>query len=270
MRDPEPFDNALKGISVLCLENGFRTRPDHLYAPLRQRCRQIDRRLASEGGDHAERLLKIDDIHDIFACQRLKIQLVGARIVRGDRLRIIVDHDRCVRHLVDRPDGMHCRVIKLHALPDPDRSRAKDDDLLPFGDDGLILFFIGRIKIRHVTLKLAGTGIDHLVYGTYAISPAKLPDLLFTGAGQLGNIRVRKAHSFGFPQQIYIKDTAIRTDVRVPLRQESCCLARRCFHSTFFEVFFKFDDLADLIQEKHVDPGSLVNDMRIRAEPQKL
>ena len=122
--------NLFKTVTVLCLFNCLAIGADDLYATVNQRLRQVDGRLSAKRSNDAFRLFKVDDGHDIFRCQRLKIQFVRSRIVCGNRLRVIVDDDRLISGTFDRLHGMDSGIVKFHALTDTDRSGAKHDDLL--------------------------------------------------------------------------------------------------------------------------------------------
>ena len=76
-------------------------------------------------------MLKQDDIHHILCAKRLKIKLIGAGIVRGDRLGIIIDNDRLIPGLLYGLHRMNGGIVKLDPLADPDGACAEHDDLAP-------------------------------------------------------------------------------------------------------------------------------------------
>ena len=177
MRDLKLADNRLERIPVLRPVDRLMIGSDDLNPPFEQRLCQIHRRLSTQRCDHAYRMLQFDNIHDILYGQRFKIQLIRSGIVCRDRLRIIIDHDRFIAKLMNRLHRMDRGIIEFHSLPDPDRSGAEHYDLLFIGNHRFILFLIGRVEIRHIAFKFAGTGIDHLIDREDFKLPPVLPDL---------------------------------------------------------------------------------------------
>ncbi len=68
-----------------------------------QRLGEVDRRLPAELHDHAVRLLVLDDVEHVLDRQRLEVEPVGGVEVGGDGLRVVVDDDRLVARLPQRP-----------------------------------------------------------------------------------------------------------------------------------------------------------------------
>ena len=52
----------------------------------------------------------------------VKIESVRCVIVRGDCLRVVIDHNHVVAHLTKCPDAVYRAVVKLDSLSDPDRA----------------------------------------------------------------------------------------------------------------------------------------------------
>ena len=67
---------------------------------------------------------------------------------------------------------MYGGVIELYALTYSDGTGAEHDNLLLVADNALLLFLVGGVEIRNVTLEFARTGVNHLVHGHYAELPA--------------------------------------------------------------------------------------------------
>ena len=195
--DLQGFDDMLEGIPVLRTEDGRRIRAQDLHSPLFQRFRQIHRRLASQRGDDSQRLFQLHDVEDILHGEGLEIELVGTGIVRGHRLRVVVDDDGLIPHLMDGLHRVDGGIIEFHALPDADGAGAQYDDLLMGGDHGFVLLFVGGIEIRDIAVKFAGTGIDHLIHRRQMILPAQTEDLLLCAAGELRDIGVGESHALG-------------------------------------------------------------------------
>ena len=156
------LQHLFKQVTVLCPFDCGTVRTDQLHSALHQRLGKVDGRLTAKRTDHAFRRFKIDDCHNIFRCQRFKIQLIGSGVIGGNRFRVIVHNDCFVTGAADRLHGMHGRIVKLHTLTDPDRTGTNDDYLFPIRKPGLILSGIGRIQICNIRSGMQG--IDHTEY----------------------------------------------------------------------------------------------------------
>ncbi len=88
------------------------------------------------------------DLQHILQRQRLEVQLVGDVEVGGDRFGIRVDHDRLVSALAQRDHGAHAAVVELHALPDPIRAGAEDDDRLASAAWRFALLVVAAVQVR--------------------------------------------------------------------------------------------------------------------------
>src|SRR5690242_21390678 len=73
---------------------------------------------------------------------------------------------------------MAAAVIELNSLPDAIGSAAEDNDFLVGRRRSLILFFVGRIEIGSVTLKLGRARIHEFEYWLDSVLRAQVPNLL--------------------------------------------------------------------------------------------
>ena len=72
-----------------------------------ERHRELERRLAPELDDHAQRPLPLDDVEDVLEGQRLEVEAVGGVVVGGHRLGVAVDHDGLDARLAEGEGGVH-------------------------------------------------------------------------------------------------------------------------------------------------------------------
>ncbi len=128
---------------------------------------ELDGRLAAEAHHHADRLLHLDDVHDILGEQRLEVQPVGGIVVRGDSLGVVVDNHHLIAQLLQRPHTVDRGVIKLDALADADGAGAQHHDDRPAGPGegpGLAEVVVGGVEIGRLRVKLGAAGVHHLVH----------------------------------------------------------------------------------------------------------
>src|SRR6187549_1464362 len=98
--------------------------------------REVQRCLTTELDDHtlneSLRLLEwttiqpLADVQHILMRQRLEEQQIRSVIIRRNRLRIRVDHDRFDPQVLHRECRLHAAVVELDALPDAVRPAADD------------------------------------------------------------------------------------------------------------------------------------------------
>jgi hypothetical protein len=144
---------------------------------------QLERGLAAELQDHAVGLLVLHDVQQLFAVERLEVELVGGVVVGGDRLGVRVDHDRLDAFLLERVGRVAAAVVELDALADAVGSAAEDDDLLAVGADGLVLLVVGRVVVGGVGGELGGAGVNGLEHGVHAQGLARGAHLGLLGSG---------------------------------------------------------------------------------------
>ena len=128
LRDLQLLQKLFKAVPVFRPLDGVAVCADDPDAPLVKGLRQVDGCLSAKGRNDAPGLFHRDHIHHVLDGQRLEIEFVGAGVVRGHRLRIVIDNDRLITCPADSLDRMNRRVIEFHALADPDRSRSQDYD----------------------------------------------------------------------------------------------------------------------------------------------
>ncbi len=73
--------------------------------------------------------------------QRLEKEQIGRVIIRRNRFRVRVDHDRFIAKFLHRERCVYAAVVELNPLPNPIRPAADDDDFGFVGEADLILIF---------------------------------------------------------------------------------------------------------------------------------
>ena len=116
--DVQVFQQSVEPAAVLGHVNAVGRGTQDGDAVLVQIFGQRDGCLAAESDHDAHGLLDLDDPHDIFRGQRLKVQSVRRVIVGGNRFRVVVDDDHVIAQLLQSLDAVDGAVIELNALTD--------------------------------------------------------------------------------------------------------------------------------------------------------
>src|SRR5690606_30106285 len=115
---------------------------------------QVDGRLAAKlhdagrGGAVAFARLVLDEVAHALLVQRLEVEAVARVEVRGDGLGVGIGHDGAIAGALQRPGGVHTRVVELDALADADGPAADDDRGVAVGWWGLVLLLVGAVVVR--------------------------------------------------------------------------------------------------------------------------
>ena len=245
LRDAQLFHDLFEATAVFGVPDRLRIGTDNGHAQLRQRLGQVDGRLSAERHDDRLRFFEVDDVHHVLDHQRFEIELVAGSVVRRHGFGVVVDDNRLVTGLADRPDGMHGRVVELNALADTDRARAEHHDLLLIAHNRLVLVLVSRVEIGHIGAEFAGTGVDHLVDGEEAVLFAQPVYVLLRDAPQLADELVAEPHALGVAQGFDI-------------------------HRVRFHLAFEFDDVLELFEEEHVDLRIVVDQHQVDAVADQL
>ena len=123
---------------------------------------ELERSLAAELDDRAQRLLAAVDRHHVLERQRLEVEPVRGVVVRRDGLRVAVHHDRLVAGPPEGEDGVDAAVVELDPLADPVGPGAQDHHLPALRRQGLVLHPGRRVEVRGNRHELGGAGVDPL------------------------------------------------------------------------------------------------------------
>ncbi len=127
----DPLHGRLELVARFGLGDHRGVGADHLDAVLLQHAvmvqvhRQVQARLAAEGGQQGVGPLGLDHLGDDLPGQRLDVGAVGHLRVGHDRGRVGVDQHDLVPLLAEGLAGLGARIIELAGLPDDDRARSR-------------------------------------------------------------------------------------------------------------------------------------------------
>ena len=135
-RMPSRSSERREADALLGLVDGLDVKPEERHAAGGQRGRQVERRLAAELDERAERRIVRAGLgahhgQHALGVERLEVQPRRGVEVGRDGLRVGVDHDRLPAHVAQRGGGPDRAVVELDALPDAHRPRADDERRRP-------------------------------------------------------------------------------------------------------------------------------------------
>ena len=78
--------------------------------------------LSAESNYNTVWLFCIDDTHNIFCCERLKVKSVGSVEVGRYGFRVVVYDNNIIACLFKCPYAVNRRIVKLDTLTDSDRA----------------------------------------------------------------------------------------------------------------------------------------------------
>ena len=169
--DVAALEQFFKALSVLCGVDAVGACADDRHVVFRKRLCKLDGRLAAERDDNALRLFDVDDIHNVFGAQRLKVESICSVEVCGNGFRVVVDDDDFIAETLERLHAMDAGIVELDTLTDTDRAGTENHDglLAAFADElhrfvftALLRRIVGAVEVRCGRSELACTGIDHL------------------------------------------------------------------------------------------------------------
>ena len=120
-----------ESLAILRQINSIRRRAKNGHTSLGKRPNQLEWCLATELHDDSLGLFQVADVQDMLQGEGLEVEPIAHVIVCGDGLRIAVDHDRLIAHVLQGKGGLRAAVVKLDSLADPVRAATQDDDLAP-------------------------------------------------------------------------------------------------------------------------------------------
>ena len=103
---------------------------------------------------------------------------------------------------------MNRGIVKLHALPDPDRPGAEDDDLFPVGQTAVVFSGIGGVEIGNVFPGMQG--IHHAEYRHNAEFLATRIELCLFQVPGFRDPAVGEAHLLGRTERFRIVDLQLQ------------------------------------------------------------
>src|SRR5207245_1603513 len=101
-----------------CAVAGGRRGAQGRDARLPQGHRELERCLAAELDDDAERPLLLDDVQDVLEREGLEVEAIGGVVIGRHGLGVAVDHDRLHAKVPERERGVDAAVVELDPLTD--------------------------------------------------------------------------------------------------------------------------------------------------------
>ena len=244
LRDPEVFAQALEALAVFGEVDRVGAGAEDGNARRFERARQLQRRLPTEGDDHARqpavlgRALLQAAAHreDVFGRERLEEEAIAGVVVGGHRLGIAVEHDGLEARVGQCERGVHAAVVELDALPDAVGPAAEDHHRGPVDRLDLVFVLVGAVVIRRARGELRRAGVDRLVGDVDARGPARREHRRLVDAPEVRELRV------GEPEPL---DPS-------PVGPAEVVDAAR------LEPRARLAELEDVVEEPRVDPGRVV------------
>ena len=156
-------------LPVLSNLDVLRRSADDIDAVFLQAQCEVERGLAAELGDRSPAFLALINVQHVFQRERLEKQLIARVIVRGDGLRIGIDHERLEPILLERERGVDATIIELDALADAVRPAAQNHHLFLVRRAHFVIPpIVSGVVIRCVRFKFCRAGIDQTIAGNDA------------------------------------------------------------------------------------------------------
>ena len=217
-----------------------------------QRNRQFQGCLTTKLHNHALGPFRFDDVQHIFLGQRFKVEPIAGVVVRGNRFRVGVNHDRFVAIRLQRKGSMTTAIVKLNPLANPVGATTQDHYFLSITRQGFrfrrhgfrfvtsqhqTAGFIGGVVVGRVGFKFGGAGVHGFVNRHNAQAFAIGPHFVFAGFGGVGNLSIAEALLLG--------------------RQQNC--SAHVLQGRALQQLFGFQNFLQLIQEPRINAGQFVN-----------
>ena len=188
--------------------------------------------------NHTIRIFTLNHCAYTLKIDRFKIENITCIVIGRNGFGVAVIHNRLDTHVLQCKCSMYAAVVKFDTLPDSIRSATDHHHFGIFHD---VLFFLnrgnrrGRVKIGCQCLKFSRAGINFVIFEFDSQLLTAFIDFIFMNTGQLCQHSIGEAVGFGVAQFFFI------TEYR------------------FVNLFFKCDDLFDLIQKPRIHFAKLKN-----------
>ena len=146
---------------------------------------------------------------------------------------------------------MNRTIVKLDALPDPDRPRTQHQHFLSaLSLFRLVLSAVNGIIVRRLRLKLRGAGIYHFIGSDNAVFITFFPDLFPGKPGKPCDHVIREFHSLCLPQRFRRKGFALLLEPVLHLRQDRNLIDKPFIHHSDFVDRIVIDSLTDSLRDQ--------------------
>ena len=116
------FEKLIKAFSVLCHINAVSRCSEDIYAVVAEVFCKLNSCLTAEGNNNAIWLFCVDNAHNIFICEWLKIKSVGCIEVCRNCFRVVIYDNNIKASLFQCPYAVNGGIVKFDALTDSDRA----------------------------------------------------------------------------------------------------------------------------------------------------
>ncbi len=190
--------DLLEFLTVFGQINAFGRSADDFHACFLEPGGKIERSLPTILNDCPVALFLVVDFKDVLEGERFEIQSVRGVVISGDGFGVGVDHHGLEAGLAQREGGMNAAIIEFNALPYAVGPATENHDLLGIGLLKFVLFSVGRVVVRSISLELRGTGVNQ---PENSMDPQSLTTLANFGRlafPQVSQLAIGKARLLGF------------------------------------------------------------------------
>eukprot|EP00962_Isochrysis_galbana_P040190 scaffold14529_cov117-Isochrysis_galbana.AAC.11 len=157
--------------------------------------------LAADRHDGVLAALQLVHVEHPLERQFLKVEPVALVEVGRHRLRVVVDHDRLLAQLPQRPDGRDGAPVELDRRADPVDARADHHGTVLVEDHVVLVAVVRQVQVVCGGRELSGHRVDLLDEGRDAHRLAQLADVQLGRAEQRGQLLVGEARLLGLHQR---------------------------------------------------------------------
>ena len=192
-----------EAVAVFCAFDSFNICAYNVYTKCFKVVCKVDCCLTAKGNDNTIRFFHFDYIHNIFHCERFKVEFVCCCVVCGNCFRVVVDDDSFVACFLDCPYSVYCGVVEFNALTDTDRAGTENKDFLLVCYNTFVFAVVAAIEVWNVVLLMFNV-VNDAVDWEYAVFFAEAEYIQLVHTPLFCDVTVREAHIFGFSHNFSI------------------------------------------------------------------
>ena len=123
-------------------------------------CRRQVRRLTTDADNDALSLFQLIDIHYTLESQFFEVEAVSLIEIRGDGLRVIIDHDRPLAHIPKFTRTSDRTPVEFNTTPNAIHAASKDHRSVLVEFDVMLRRIVSGVKIIRVSRILRSECVD--------------------------------------------------------------------------------------------------------------
>jgi len=159
-------------------------------------------RLSSHGHHDSARPLGVVDVEDRLERDVLEVEPVRLVVIGGDRLGVVVDHDRLESEASKSPDGSDGAPVELDGGSDSVDSRSQDHDSVILEVDVVLDSVVGRVEVVGEGGELGGDGIDLLDERSDSSVLPESSNGELVGSEELSDLSIRESELLGLSKEL--------------------------------------------------------------------